>query len=149
MPSMRKKIDKKSKQRGEERNRKVKVKTAVSLLNPCASTACDIISFNGHGQLVAANLCKVKRSFKPYQNEHKEKKAKNHVILTWKFPWKSCSTATHLPFLSDNSNILKAFLKTFPTKIKPTKCTAREKNEAKKAKKEGRREREKYSAGQN
>ena len=56
--------------RGEERNRKVKVKTAVSLLNPCASTACDIISFNGHGQLVAANLCKVKRSFKPYQNEH-------------------------------------------------------------------------------
>ena len=70
MPSMRKKIDKKSEKRGEERNRKVKVKTAVSLLNPCASTACDIISFNGPGQLVAANLCKVKRSFKPYQNEH-------------------------------------------------------------------------------
>ena len=33
--------------------------------------------------------------------------------------------------------------------MKPTKCTAREKNEARKAKKEGRREREKYSAGQN
>ena len=34
---------------------------------------------------------------------------------------------------------LKAFLKTFPTKMKPTKCPAREKNEARKAKKEGRR----------
>ena len=67
---MRKKIDKKSEKRGEERNRKVKVKTAVSLLNPCASTACDIISFYGPGQPVAANLCKVKRSFNPYQNEH-------------------------------------------------------------------------------
>ena len=34
--------------------------------------------------------------------------------------------------------------------MKPTKCPAREKkNEARKAKKEGRREREKYSAGQN
>ena len=50
---MRKKTDKKSEKRGEERKRKAKVKTAVSLLNPCASTACDIISFNGHGQLVA------------------------------------------------------------------------------------------------
>ena len=37
---------------------------------PRASTSCDIISFNDHGQLVTANLCKVKRSFKPYQNEH-------------------------------------------------------------------------------
>ena len=32
---------------------------------PCASTAGDIISFNGHGQLVTANLRRVKRSFKP------------------------------------------------------------------------------------
>ena len=69
-PAREKKIDNKSEKRGEERKRKVKVKTAVSPLNPCASTACDIISLNGHGQLVAANLCKVKRSFKPYQNEH-------------------------------------------------------------------------------
>ena len=37
---------------------------------PCASTAGDIISFNGHGQLVTANLRRVKRSFKPNQNEH-------------------------------------------------------------------------------
>ena len=28
------------------------------------STACDVISFNGQ-----SSLCKVKRSFKPYQNE--------------------------------------------------------------------------------
>ena len=55
-----------------------------------------------------------------------EKKSKNHVTLTWKFPWKSCST-THLPFLSSNPKILKAFLKTLPTKMKPTKCPAREK----------------------
>ena len=88
MPSMRKKIDKKSEKRGEERNRKVKVKTAVSLLNPCASTARDIISFNGHGQLVAANLCKVKRSFKPYQNEHKEKKAKKPCNIDLKISLK-------------------------------------------------------------
>ena len=33
---------------------------------PSASTAGDIISFNGHGQLVTANLYRVKRSFKPY-----------------------------------------------------------------------------------
>ena len=34
MPSKRKKWGKKSEKRGEERKRKVKVKTAVSLLNP-------------------------------------------------------------------------------------------------------------------
>ena len=53
--------------------------------------------------------------------------------LTWKFPWKSCST-THLAFLSSNRKILKAFLKTFPTKMKPTKCPAREKKWGKKEK---------------
>ena len=31
------------------------------------------------------------------------------------------------PFLSSNPKILKAFLKAFPTKMKPTKCPAREK----------------------
>ena len=47
------------------------------------------------------------------------------------------------PFLSSNPKILKAFLKTFPTKMKPTKCPAREKTSGRKAKKEGRRESEK------
>ena len=48
------------------------------------------------------------------------------VTLTWKSPWKSCSIA-HRPFLSPNPKILKAFLKTLPTKMKPTKRPAREK----------------------
>ena len=62
------------------------------------------------------------------QSRTPEKKAKNH----------------HLPFLSANPKILKAFLKTLCTKMKPTKCPAiKKENEARKAKKEGRREREK------
>ena len=97
----------------------------------------------------SANLCRVKRYFKPYQNEPiqsrtPEKKAKNHVTLTLKFPRESCST-THLPFLSSNPkilNMLKAFLKTFRTKMKPSKCPAREKKWGKKRKKGGRRESE-------
>ena len=69
---------------------------------------------------------------------HQRKTGKNHVNLTWKFPWKSCFT-TNLPFFSFNPKILKAFLKPFPTKLKPTKRPEREKNEARKAKKQGRR----------
>ena len=64
----------------------------------------------------------MKRSFKPYQieqhsvKENQEKGEKNHVTLTWKFPWKS--STTHLTFLSSNPNILKALAKTAPTKMK-------------------------------
>ena len=47
------------------------------------------------------------------QSRTPEKKAKNRVTLTWKFPWKSCSTA-HLSFLSSSPKILKPSLKTFP-----------------------------------
>ena len=79
---------------------------------------------------LSANVCRVKRSFKPYQNEHisrrSEKKAKNHVTLTWKLLWKSFTT-THLPFLLSNPKILKAFQKTFPTKMKLIKFLAEEK----------------------
>ena len=39
---------------------------------------------------------------------------------------KICSTI-HLLSLSSNPKILKAFLQTFPTKMKPTKCPAKEK----------------------
>ena len=53
-----------------------------------------------------------------------------HVRLSWKFPWKSCST-THLPFLSSNPKILKAFRKTFPPKMKSTKCPAKGKKKRK------------------
>ena len=66
------------------------------------------------------------------QSRAPEKKEKNHVTLTWKFPWKSCST-THLPFLSPNPNILKACPKTFPTKMKPAKFPAKEKKLGKKS----------------
>ena len=56
-----------------------------------------------------------------------EKKQKNHLTLTRKFPWKSCFT-THPHFLSSNPKVLKAFPKTLPTKMKPTKCPAKGKN---------------------
>ena len=56
-------------------------------------------------------------------------------LLNWKFPWKSCST-THPPFLLSNPKILKDFLKTFPTKMKP-KCPAKEKKGGNKIEKRG------------
>ena len=43
-----------------------------------------------------------------------EKKAKNHLTLTRKSLWKSCSTA-HMLFLTSNPKILKVFPKTHPT----------------------------------
>ena len=69
-----------------------------------------------------------------FSQGHRRKKEKNHVTLTWKSPWKSCSIA-HLPFLSPNPKILKAFIKTLPTKMRPTKCPAREKKRGKKSEK--------------
>ena len=75
------------------------------------------------------NVCRVKRSFKPYKNEH------NSVKDTGEKGKKPCDIdlkiATKLLFyypLSPNTKILK----TFPSKIK--------KNEVRKTKKEGRRE---------
>ena len=105
------------------------------------STACDIISFNCQGQLCAITCAKWRdlsnhTRMSTIQSRTWEKKATNHVTLTWKFPWKSCPT-THLPFLSSNSKILKAFLKIFPTKMKPTKCPAKERKWGKKSEKEG------------
>ena len=113
------------------------------------STLCDVISFNGQEQL-SSLTCAEWRDLSNHtrmstiQSRTPEKEAKNHVTRTWKSSWKSCSI-THLPFLSTNPKILKAFLKTLPTKMKPTKCPAREKkNEARKAKKEGRRDISKF-----
>ena len=86
---------------------------------------------------LSANLCKVKRSFKQYQNEHgsvkvaREKGKKNR-----KFSWKSSST-THLPTLLSNPKILKALPKTFPYKMKPTKCPGTEKKWWEKRKRRG------------
>ena len=97
---------------------------------------------------MSAKLCRVKGSFRPYQNEHnsvkdtgpgeKGKKPCNVYPKIAKF------STTYLPFLSSNPKILKPFLKTFPTKMKPTNVNSQQKekkkkrkNEARKAKKEG------------
>ena len=48
-------------------------------------------------------------------------RSKNHATLTRNFQWKSHSTTPYLSFH------LKAFLKTFPNEMKPTKCPAKEK----------------------
>ena len=98
------------------------------------STACEFISFNGQGQLCPLTCAEWRdlTRISTIQSRTLEKKAKNHVTLTWKLPWKSCST-TRLPFLSSNPNILKPFLKTFPTKMKPTKCSTKEKKWGKKS----------------
>ena len=97
---------------------------------------------------MSANLHRVKRSYKPYQNEHNSvkdtgAKGKKPCNMDLKI---SMKILFHCPptFLSPNPKILKAFLKTFPTKMKPTKCPAKKNEiEARKAKKEGRRESEK------
>ena len=72
------------------------------------------ISFDGQGQFCPltraewrdlsnhTRMCTI-------QSRTPEKEAKNHVTLTWKSQWKSCSIP-HLPFLSPNPKILKAFL---------------------------------------
>ena len=103
------------------------------------STLCDVISFNGQGQLSSLTYAEWRdlsnhTRMSTIQSRTPEKEEKNHVTLTWKSPWKSCSI-THLPFLSPNHKILKAFLKTLPTKMKPTKCSAREKKWGKKSEK--------------
>ena len=88
------------------------------------------ISFNGQGQLCPLTCVEWRdlpnhTRMSTAQSRTPEKKAKKKVTLTLKFPWKSCSTP-HLPFLSSNPKILKAFLKTFPTarekKRKEKKC---------------------------
>ena len=109
------------------------------------STLCDLISFNGQRQL-SSLTCGEWRDLSNHtrmstiQSRTPEKEAKNHVTLTRKSPWKSCSI-THLPFLPPNPKILKTFLKTIPTKMKPTKCPAREKKmrQEKRKKKEERK----------
>ena len=79
-----------------------------------------------------ANLCRLKRSFKPYQNEHdlvKENREKGNkpFNIDLKISTKILFQSTGLPFLSSEPKILKAFPKTFPTKMKPTKSPTKEK----------------------
>ena len=66
----------------------------------------------------------------------RRKRQKPCNLSTRKFSWKSSST-THQPFLLSNPKILKALPKTFPYKMKPTKCSATEKNWGEKSKRKG------------
>ena len=105
------------------------------------STLCDVISFNGQGQLCLLTCAEwrdlsIHTRMSIIQSRTPEKEAKNHVTLTWKSPRKSCSIA-HLPFLLPNPEILKGFRKTIPTKMKPTKCPAREKKMRQESEKRG------------
>ena len=112
-----------------------------------ASTSCDVMHFNGQGKLCPLT-CAEWRNLSNYtrmrtiQSRTPEKKAENHDTLTWKLLWKSCCT-THLPFLSSHPNILKAFLKTFPTKMKPTQFPEQEKKGGKKSEKRGEEKKQK------
>ena len=74
------------------------------------------------------------------QSRLPEKKAKNHVMLTRKLPWKYCSTS-HLPFLSSNRKIVRAFLKLFPPNEAYWMPSSREKMRQEKRKKRGERKR--------
>ena len=80
---------------------------------------------------LSGNVCRVKRSFKPYQNEHNSvedtgEKGNTPCNIESKIAMKMLF---HYPptFLSPNPKILKAFLKTFPNKMKPTRSPAKEK----------------------
>ena len=96
---------------------------------------------------MSANLGRMKLSFKLYQNEHdsfKEtgEKVRKPCNVDQKISRKILFHYHQLPFLSSYRKILKASLKTFPTKLQPTKYPANAKKDARKAKEEGRRESE-------
>ena len=66
------------------------------------STPCDVTSFKSHARTTLfANLCRVKRSFKPYQNEH------DSVQESGEKGKKPCNIDLKiLPFFSSNPKIL-------------------------------------------
>ena len=79
---------------------------------PCGSTSLLL--------LVTASVLTVKNNFQTIpewarfsRGDRRKMQKKKLVTLTWKYSWKSCFT-THLPFLSSNPKILKAFPKLFP-----------------------------------
>ena len=92
---------------------------------------------------MSTNLCRVKRSFKPYQNEHNSVKdtgerSKKPCDIDLKISMKILfHYSLTFPF-TPNPKMLKVFLKTLPTKTKPTECPARgKKMRQKKRKKRG------------
>ena len=91
------------------------------------STACDVVSFKGQGQLCnlscsggrdLSNRTKISM----IQSRRPKKKAKNPCSVYRKSPWKTFPLSTYLP-----SFHLKASPKTFHTRIQSSKCTAKEK----------------------
>ena len=122
-------------------------------VDPCPFyTPCDVISFNGQGQLCPLTYAEWgdlsnHTRMSTIQSRTPEKKAKNHVTLNW--PENLHENLVPLPTYLSFHLILRSWKlsqKTLPTKMKPTKCPAREKKEARIAKKEGRRESEKYKS---
>ena len=92
------------------------------LSHPCGSMSFLVcITFNGQGQLCLLTCAEWRdlsnhTRMSTIQSRTLEKKAKNHVTLTWKFPWKSSST-THLLFLSSyRKNLITFLFKLFPPK---------------------------------
>ena len=117
--------------------------THSPLSHPCRSTSFLVcISFNGQGQLCLLTCAEWRdlsnhTRMSTIQSRTLKKKAKNHVTLTWKFPWKSSST-THLLFLSSyNKNLIAFLFKLFLPKWSLLKAQQEKKNEARKVKKRG------------
>ena len=86
------------------------------------------------------------------QSRRPDKKAKKKTCNTdWpetgalKFPWKPCSN-THLPFLSSDPKILRAFPKPFPTKLKPLNAQQKKKWCGKKSERRGEERRTKINS---
>ena len=91
-----------------------KIYIIIVCLNPFAprllvpvhtlSTASDLISFNGHGQLCPLTCVEWRdlsnhTRMSTIQSRTPEKKAKHHVTLTWKFPRNLVPLPTYLSFL--------------------------------------------------
>ena len=121
------------------------------LLVHMLSTAFDIISFNCQEQLCPPTCAEWidlsnHSRISTIQSRTPEKKEKKPFNFDLKICMKILFHVTHLPFLSSNPKILKAFLKTFATKMKPTKCPAREKKMRHEKQKKRRGEKEKSTS---
>ena len=90
-----------------------------------------VISFNGQGQLCLLTCAEWRdlsnhTRMSSIRSRITSEKGEKPCNVDLKISWKSFST-TCLPFLFPNSKILKPFLKSFPTKMKPTKRPAKQK----------------------
>ena len=99
--------------------------------------------FNRSGRALSANLRRMKRCFKLYQNEHdlaKEtgEKVRKACNYDQNISMKILFHYHHLPFLSSYRKILKAFLKRFPPNCSPFNTQQTQKRTHEKRKKRGR-----------